>query len=170
MKITSPKYKYKYYRKGNSTWLWLIRNHCRRGKTYQAVVVLRRLRRTKEAEHLADQDQNQVLIQSQTKKKVNNQKNKVFAAGTKETDKSFLKGQNVCKTFQLFKTPMSWLEKFGKGNFKQELLSNWRKQLLGISKATILVFLHEWGGCTVLLQHSILILIQGGQWRCHWSW
>ena len=125
------------------------------------MVVLRRLGRTKEAEHLADQDQNQVLIQSQVKKKVNNQKNKVFAAGTKETDKSFLKGQNVCKTFQLFKTPMSWLEKFGKSNFKQELL---RKQLLGISKATIFVFLHEWGGCTVLLQHSILILIQGGHW------
>ena len=110
---------------------------------------------------MAEQDQDQVLIQSRKKKKVNNQKNKVLAADTKETDKYLLKGQNVCKTLQLFKTPMSWLEKFGKRNFKQELLNNWRKQLLGISKATILVFLHECGGCTVLLQHSILILIQG---------
>ena len=114
---------------------------------------------------MADQDQgqDQVLIQSRRKKKVYNQKNKVFAAGTKETDKSSLKGQNICKTLQLFETPMLWLEKFGKGNFKQELLSIGKKELLGISKATILVFLHEWGGCTVLLQHSILILIQGDQ-------
>ena len=116
-----------------------------------------------------DIDIDMVILQNIDIDKISNRfkfglSNRAIAAGTKETDKSFLKGQNVCKTLQLFKTPISWLEKFGKGNFKQELLSKWRKQLLGISKATILVFLHEWGGCTVLLQHSILILIQGGHW------
>ena len=154
MTITlSPKYK----REWKIPWSTQP-NHCRKGKTDQAVVVLNRLGRTKEATHLA----NQHTMESRTKKKVNNRRNKIFAAGIKEPDKTALKGQNVCKALQLVKTPMSWFKRKGKGNFKEELqLRNWKKQLLGISKATILVFLHEWGGCNVVLQHSILILIQG---------
>ena len=54
---------------------------------------------------------------------------------------------------QLFKLGV-WLEKLRGENLK--------KQLSGISKATVLIFLHEWGGSSVLLQHSILILIQAG--------
>ena len=77
--------------------------------------------------------------------------NKVFAAsGCEETKNNPLKNKSLWSTLQ----PGVWLEKLREGDFKQ--------QLCGIWKATLLVFLHEWGGCTVLLQHSILILIQGG--------
>ena len=77
--------------------------------------------------------------------------NKVFAASeVDETKTNPSKNKTLWSTFQ----PGIWLEKLRDGNFKQ--------QFCGMFKATILVFLHEWGGCTVLLQHSILILIQGG--------
>jgi hypothetical protein len=61
-----------------------------------------------------------------------------------------MKDQSLWSTFQ----PGVWLGKLREGDLK--------KQLSGISKAATLVFLHEWGGSSVLLQHSILILIQGG--------
>ena len=77
--------------------------------------------------------------------------NKVFAvSGLKEPKTSPLKDQSLWSTIQ----PGVWLEKLREGNLKE--------QLCGISKATTLIFLHEWGGSSVLLQHSILILIQGG--------
>ena len=81
--------------------------------------------------------------------------NKVFAAsqhssGVKEPKTHPLKDKSLWSSIQ----PGFWLQKLREGDLKQ--------QLCGILKATILVFLHEWGGSTVLLQHSILILIQGG--------
>ena len=77
--------------------------------------------------------------------------NKVFAAsGEEEPTTNPPKDQSLWSTLQ----PGVWLEKLREGNLKQ--------QFCGMFKATILVFLHEWGGCIVLLQHSILILIQGG--------
>ena len=81
--------------------------------------------------------------------------NKVFAAsqhspGVEEPKSHPSKDKSLWSSVQ----PGVWLQKLREGNLK--------KQLCGILKATILVFLHEWGGSTVLLQHSILILIQGG--------
>ena len=81
--------------------------------------------------------------------------NKVFAAtqhceGGKEAQP--LKDQRFLSTLS---QSWAWLRKLREeGNLKE--------QLCGISKAIVLVFLHEWGGSSVLLQHSILILIQGG--------
>ena len=81
--------------------------------------------------------------------------NKVFAAsqhfpGVEEPKTHPLKEKSLWSSIQ----PGFWLEKLREGDLKQ--------QLCGILKAIVLVFLHEWGGSTVLLQHSILILIQGG--------
>ena len=83
--------------------------------------------------------------------------NKVFAAtqhceGGKEPKAQPLKDQRFLSTLG---QSWAWLHKLREeGNLKE--------QLCGISKAIVLVFLHEWGGSSVLLQHSILILIQGG--------
>ena len=83
--------------------------------------------------------------------------NKVFAAtqhceGGKEPKAQPLKDQRFLSTLA---QSWTWLHKL-----REE--GNLKRQLCGISKAIVLVFLHEWGGSSVLLQHSILILIQGG--------